>query len=168
MAGRGKLLLLDADVLIDYASTDPTILALVARRIGHLHVVRSVLREVSQITESECVQFGIEIVEPSLAQLLEAGAARPGRLSFNDRLCLNIARDSGWTCVTNDRALRKACGERRVPVWWGLELLLALVREDELDRDAAMGVATAIHESNVRHISAEILERFARKLERLG
>jgi len=44
-----------------------------------------------------------------------------------------------------------------VPVWWGLELMLALVRAGELAPDAALAVARAIHEDNTRHLTAEIL-----------
>lgn len=160
-------LLLDANVLIDYAVTDISVLGLVARRIGRVHVVRSVLEEVRQLGESECDRLGIQIVEPSLEQLLEAGTAEPGRLSFNDRLILIVAHERGWSCVTNDRALRRACGERGVPVRWGLELMLALVRAGDLEADAALAVARAIHESNTRHLTAEVLDRFRRALERI-
>lgn len=167
MATRWELLLVDADVLIDYAVTDVGVLGLAARHIGSVYVVRSVLDEAKQIQQGDCDRLGIQVVEPSLDQLVEAGASPHGRLSFNDRLSLIVAHHSGWTCVSNDRALRKACGERRVPIWWGLELMLALVRVRELDRGAALAVAKAIHESNPRHITAEILERFARELNRL-
>ena len=163
MAARRELLLVDADVLIDYALADVSILGLAARHVGSVHVVRSVLEEVTQLAAGDCDRLGVRVVEPSLDQLLEAGAAR-GRLSFNDRLSLIVARDAAWTCVTNDRALRRACGEHQVPVWWGLELMLALVRVRELEGEVALAVAQAIHASNPRHISAEILERFAQEV----
>jgi hypothetical protein len=54
-----------------------------------------------------------------------------------------------------------------VPVWWGLELMLALVRAGELDPDAALAVARAIHESNTRHLTAEVLDRFTREIVRI-
>lgn len=158
------MLLVDADVLIDYALADANILALAARHIGTIHVVRSVLREVTQLEASDCDRLGIEIVEPSLDQLYLAGETR-GRLSFNDRLNLIVAHDAGWTCVSNDRALRRACSDRHVPVWWGLELMLVLVRLGELDGEAALMVAEAIQACNPHHITAEILERFARAVE---
>ena len=132
MAKGREPLLLDANVVIDYAISDLGVLGLVARHIGHVHVVRSVLDEVEQIQEADCGRLGIAIVEPSLEQLVAAGAAQRDRLSFTDRLSLTVAHDSGWTCVTNDRALRKACGQLEVPVWWGLELMLALIRAGEL------------------------------------
>jgi predicted nucleic acid-binding protein len=161
-----ELLLVDADVLIDYADADVSVLGLVARHVGSVYVVRSVLGEVTQLPENECDRLGLQIVEPTLDQLLEAGEAR-GRLSFNDRLSLIVARDAGWTCVSNDRALRRACAEGRVPVWWGLQLMLALVGVGELERDSALDVARAIHRSNPRHITTEILGRFTRELQRI-
>jgi predicted nucleic acid-binding protein len=162
-----ELLLLDANVVIDYAITDPGVLGLVVRHIGRIYVVRSVLEEVEQIRERDCKRLGIEVVEPSLDQFVAAGSAERARLSFTDRLSLIVAHDSGWTCVTNDRALRRACRERRVPVWWGLQLMLALVRAGELVPAAALAVARAIHEDNTRHLTAEILDRFALEVARI-
>lgn len=168
MATGRELLLLDANVVIDYAIADLGVLGRVARHIGRVHVVRSVLEEVEQVRERDCDRLGIEIVDPSLEQLVAAGgAAQPDRLSFTDRLSLIVAHDSGCTCVTNDRALRRACRERGVPVWWGLRLMLALVRAGELAPDAALAVARAIHEDNTRHLTAEILDRFAREIVRI-
>ena len=165
MATSRELLLIDADVLIDYAVAEVGILSLVTRHVGAVHVVESVLSEAPRLRPSDCDRLGIQIVQPSLDQLLQAGESR-GRLSFNDRLSLVVARDAGWTCVSNDRALRKACGEQHVPVWWGLELMLALVRIRELEAKSALAVAQAIQLSNPRHITAEILERFAREVAR--
>lgn len=167
MAASRELLLLDANVVIDYAISDLAVLGLVSRHLGSVYVVRTVLDEVEQIQEGDCERLGIGIVEPSLEQLVAAGAAQGVRLSFTDRLSLIVADESGWTCVTKDRALRKACRERRVPVWWGLELMLALVRAGELEADAALAVARAIHESNARHLTAEVLERFAGEIARM-
>jgi hypothetical protein len=107
LAKRWELLLVDADVLIDYALADASILGLAARHVGSVHVVRSVLDEVTQLRPSDCSRLGIEVVEPSLDQLLKAAEVR-GRLSFNDRLSLIVAHDQGWTCISNDRALRKS------------------------------------------------------------
>lgn len=75
-----------------------------------------------------------------------------------------VAAEAGWTGVSNDRALRKACAGRKVPVWWGPQLMLELVRAGELDREVALEVAWAIHESNRLPINREIVERFGREL----
>jgi hypothetical protein len=55
-----------------------------------------------------------------------------------------------------------------VPLWWGLELMLALVRVGELEAGDAVAVAAAIRAGNPRHITADILERFAREVARGG
>lgn len=159
-------MVVDANVLIDYVGSNLSILGLVAELVGPIYVPRPILEEVGGLDEAGCARLGIRLAEASTDQLLEAGAGR-GRLSFSDRLCLILARDRSWTCVTNDRALRKACGEISIPVLWGLELMLELVSLRRLTAEAALDVAAAIHRSNPRHITPEILERFERKVSQL-
>ena len=166
MSELRRLLVVDANVLIDYASSDLSVLRRVCEFVGTIHVPRPVLEEVAQLGEADCARLGIHLVEASVEQLLEAGAGH-GRLSFSDRLCLVLARDRNWTCVTNDRALRRACTDISVSVLWGLELMLELVSLQRLTAEAALDIAAAIHRSNPRHITVEILERFERKVSEL-
>ena len=166
MSAPGQSLVVDANVLIDYRAADLTVLQLASRHIGKVHVARQVLREVPRVGADECERLDLKIVDESLEQLLEAGRRR-GRLSFNDHLCLILARDAGSTCVTNDRALRRACEELSVPVLWGLELMIQLTAGHHLAEAAAVTIAKAIRESNPRHISEEILERFSQKLREI-
>lgn len=166
MSKPRRLLVVDANVLIDYASSDLSILGLAGEFVGTIHVPRPVLEEVEQLGETDCARLGIRLVEASVEQLLEAGAGQ-GRLSFSDRLCLVLARDRSWICVTNDRALRRACTDLSIPVLWGLELMLELVSLRRLTVKAALDIAVAIHRSNPRHITAEILDRFERKVSEL-
>ena len=63
MQRKPTVLLADADVLIDYRESDLAILALVARHLGRLAVLPSVLDEVRGVTAEECGRLGIEIVE---------------------------------------------------------------------------------------------------------
>jgi len=162
LGSEGRLLVVDANVLIDYAMADTSILSLASRFVGTIHVPRSILEEVSQLAETDCDRLGLRIVEASLDQIQEA-VRGSGRLSFNDRVCLILARDSGWTCLTNDRALRKACDGMAVPVLWGLELMLELIAAGHLVPETALHVARVIQAANPRHITAEILDRFERK-----
>ena len=159
--------MVDANVLIDYLAADMTVLQLVSRHIGTVHIPRQVLREVPKLGPDECERLNLHIVDESLEQLLEAGQHR-GRLSFHDRLCLILARDAGWACVTNDRALRRACEDHSVPALWGLELMILLAAGHHLTIDAAVTTASAIRRSNPRHITEEILERFSRRLGESG
>lgn len=155
------LLLVDANVLIDFATTDREVLALVVQHIGAVHVPRDVLDEVEQLDEATCADLGLVVVEGTLDQLAEAGGRR-GRLSFADRVCLILARDNGWTCVTNDGRLRRECETAGVPVKWGLQLLLALVDCGAMTPDAAVLVAEAVGRTNP-HMKPEVVVEFARK-----
>jgi rRNA-processing protein FCF1 len=152
----------DANILIDYAVADTSILNLASRFVGTIHIPRSILEEVSQLGETDCDRLDLRIVDASLDQIQEA-VGGSGRLSFNDRVCLILARDSGWTCLTNDRALRKAGDDIAVPVLWGLELMLELIAIGQLTAESALQVARGIQSANPRHITAEILDRFERK-----
>ncbi|MEZ5333629.1 MAG: PIN domain-containing protein [Thermoanaerobaculia bacterium] len=156
------LLLVDANVLIDFVLADRRVLALVAAQLGAVHVPRDVLDEVDQLDEAACAELGLVVVDATVAQLLEAGASR-GRLSFADRVCLVLARDHGWTCVTNDGRLRRTCEAGGVSVMWGLQLLLALLETGVMDPASAIAVATAIGRTNPR-MSPAVVQAFVRKV----
>lgn len=163
VAGR-PVLLADADVLIDYARTDRTILHLVSHHLGRFTVLRQVLDTVDQLTESECEELGLDVIEVPTEMLLEAGR-QSGRLSFEDRLCLLACKANGWLCVTNDRALIRTCSEQGVSVRRGLRLMLDLVAAGHLARRKAMQVALAIHAGNPHHINEAVLAEFRAALE---
>jgi len=167
MTSKRRLLLMDANVLIDYVRTDRSVLGLVYEHVGSVHVLSTVLDEVDGLDEDGCEALGIEVVEPELAQVREA-AARRGRLSVADHLCLLVARERTYACVTNDRALRRACADEGVAVVWGLELMLVLVRGGVLDAAEAVRVARAVHELNPRHITAAVVEEFIRLVTAAG
>ena len=120
------ILLVDANVLIDFVTTEPEVLSLVVTHLGSVHVPRDVLLEVEQLEESTCGALGLEVVDGTLDQLAEA-ATGGGRLSYADRVCLILARDHGWTRVTNDGRLRRECETTGIAVlrgcsssssWW--------------------------------------------------
>jgi rRNA-processing protein FCF1 len=161
--GGGAYLLVDANVLIDYVKAERSILALVARHLGEVRVLSTILAEVDQLDAEECERLGLQVVEPDPAQVV-AAAERRGRLSFQDHLCLLVARERGWTCVTNDGALRRALGENRVPTVWGLELMVELVRIGQLDPGEARAVAETIHTTNPLHIRRSLVEQFAARI----
>ena len=115
-------LLVDANVLIDYVETEIAVLSIASRALAPVYVVREVLREVKRLDSAACERLGIHVLEPELEELA-AAAARRGALSFEDHLCLLVAQARGWTCVTNDGALRRACAAENVAMLWGLELM---------------------------------------------
>ena len=160
-------LLVDANVLVDYQAADLAILSLVSRHVGTVHIVSTVLAEVDGLDESECERLGFRVVEPTLAQATEA-ASPNGRLSFQDRTCLVVCRDNGWTCVSNDKALRRSCDAVGVAVRWGLELMLELVQGGHLPAEDADEAAERIHQANPVFLNATILAAFREKLAALG
>lgn len=106
-------------MVIDYVQADVSVLTLVARHLGGAGLPSPLLREIDQLEAEDCARVGLALLEPTFAQLTEATADRAA-LSFEDWLCLVVARDLDAACVTNDKRLRAACEEEGVPLLWGL------------------------------------------------
>lgn len=160
-------LLVDANVLVDYQAAGLAILSLVSRYVGTVYIVSTVLAEVDGLDATECERLGFCVVEPTLGQAI-AAAPPNGRLSFPDRLCVEVCRDNGWTCVSNDKALRRSCDAVGVSVRWGLELMLDLVQAGQLSAEDAYGAVERIHRANPVFVSGTILATFREKLGVLG
>ena len=159
MQGTPTVLLADADVLIDYRESELAILELVAQHLGRLAVLSSVLDEVRGVTPTQCARLGIEIIEAETERMLRATEVESS-VSFNDRLCLIVCREEGWTCVTNDGALRRLCKRHGVETRFGLGLMADLVEAGVLTRRRAVAVARRIQASNPLHINDRVLNRF--------
>ena len=157
------VLLTDADVLIDYRESEIKILELVVQHMGRVVILAPVLDEVQGVTPAQCAQLGIEVVEVETEQLVRASEVE-SRVSFNDRLCLVACREEGWTCVTNDGALRRLCERHGVATRFGLGLMVDLVAVGALTRRRAMAVARQIQASNPLHINERVLARFVAAL----
>ena len=157
------LLIVDANVLIDYANTDPGVLKLVTSHIAPVHVPSVVLDEVDQLTIEDCSDLGIIIVDEPVDILLSAAEKR-GALSFEDHVCLLLAKERNWTCVSNDKPLHRACTDEEVPVMRGLRLMIDLVGAEQLNKEGALDIAEQIQQSNPKHITAEIIEEFRKKI----
>jgi rRNA-processing protein FCF1 len=152
----------DANVLIDYVRTSPDMLALVAKHLGPVCVEAAIVDEVQQLDRAKCKAIGLSVVQASLQQLTEA-SRRGGPLSFEDKLCLVMARDHGWICLSNDGALRAECLKQGITVAWGLEVMLRLIALDHLDINRALEVAESIHVINPIYITKKILNQFCSK-----
>jgi len=159
-----EILLADADVLIDYVGSDPSVLGLVSEHVGDLFVLAQILRTVRSLSARECKQHRIQVVEADTETLIEAGSRSGGALSFDDWLCFIICRDRCWTCVSNDRALLRECRKARIRVRRGLGLMVELVRTGNLAEARALHVALAIHRQNPHHINEHVIEAFRRAL----
>ena len=159
MAMGQTVLLADADVLIDYRESELDILKLVVQHIGRVVVLASVLDEVRGVTPAQCRQLDIEVVEATTEQLVQASEGE-SRVSFNDYLCLVICLDEGWTCVTNDGALRRLCEHHGVATRFGLGLMVDLVAVGVLTQKRALAIARQIQASNPLHINESVITRF--------
>lgn len=156
-------LILDANVLIDFCKSDRSMLTLIARHIGRVVVALPVLDEVEALGHGDLQTLGLDLVLPETEMLIEAAAGQ-GALSFEDRICLLLAKDRGWTCVTNDTRLRRECESLSIPVLWGLEPLGALVEKKVIESKVALTTALAIQRSNPRFITDEIIRRFKARI----
>ncbi len=161
-----KVLLADANVLIDYRDAELEILALVAQHLAPLVIVSQVLEEVRGLSAETCEQLGINLIEPETEMLLEA-ASGSRRVSFNDQLCFPVCRKEDWTCVTNDRALRKLCQSNGVDSRYGLRLMIDLAQVGALPTQRAIAIAQTIHDKNPLHINTDILSRFSDAISQL-
>ncbi len=159
------VLLADANVLIDYREAGWSALELVGRHVGRIVVIPSVLDEVHGVTAEACAELGIEVVIVQTERMLQAAAIKSS-VSFNDRLCLVTCRAEGWTCVTNDAALRRLCEHHGVKTRYGLGLLIDLVAGGWVTRERAEEIARRMQASNPLHINERIIGRFRAALDR--
>lgn len=159
-------MIIDANVLIDYLRAEEQVLALAGRHLGVVHVVRDVVEEVDDLDDDRCAKLGLKIIEPTTEHLLAAGSHPRTALSFEDRLCLLLAKESGFVCVSNDRALRSACVAETVGVMWGLQLMLRLVDAAAMTEAEAVLAAEAIHAANPAHITSRLVADFRLKAHR--
>jgi len=161
---RPVLLISDACVLIDFCKAGcHDILSLVSRHILPIHVPFVVLKEVDHLDKDKAARIGITVVEVTVTQIQAATAVRGGP-SQQDRLCLIVARDCGGAVWSNDKKLRALCKEHGVTSYWGLEIILLLVKGNHLDGKRAHEAATLIHKIDPHYITTEVLEDFFRKL----
>jgi predicted nucleic acid-binding protein len=159
-APRPAALLLDANVLIDFWLADRTVLPIISAGIAPLRIPLPVLREeVDPAATEDWLSLGVVSVEPATELVARAGVRRPG-LSFHDRICLLLAKENGWTCVTNDRRLRRDCDKERVPVRWGLELVIECVRGGLLSAGAAESIGRALRSASPTFFTQAIFDEF--------
>jgi len=158
-------ILVDANVLIDYCSSNNvrSVLRLIAHQLGPLYVPGPVLSQVHQLSKQQCARLGLILVEPTLEQMVQA-SERPWRLSFEDALCVLLARTNKWTCLTNDRRILQVCSDLSVKTWRGFRPMIELVRTGALDSARAAAAAEDIRRSNPFHITPAIVQDFRRQI----
>lgn len=159
------LLIVDANVLIDYAKTEAGILALCVRHLGPIHVPSVVLDEVEQLDAAGCRRLGLTLIDEPL-EILDEASQKSGALSFQDHVCLALAKANGWVCVSNDKPLHRACEREGVRTLWGLRLMIELAACGALGAEQAKAIALDIHTLNPKHITPAIIDRFDAEIDR--
>ena len=158
-----KHMIMDACVLIDFIKADHMVFKLIAKNVGPICVITPIVEEVDNIDdESELLKLGLVVIEPEFEDA-DLAVSFSGSTSFNDRLCMLTAKRYGFKCITNDKSLRKLCQQEKVPVVWGLELLLKLHRAGGIHGEKAIEIAEAIHKTNPKHITHKIILGFKNK-----
>jgi predicted nucleic acid-binding protein len=158
-------LIVDANVLIDFCVMGRELLTEVHRRIASVHVPAAVVAAVTSISRDEVEALGIVVTDAPLEMLFDAANRAKGHpLAMDDWICLLLAKELAATCVTNDRRLRRECEAHGVDIAWGLSLLLDLVDHGALERERALARVEALHASGTRRVTADVLERFRKRV----
>ena len=160
---NSPMMILDANILIDFCKCDKTIVKLICHYIGQIYLATPVLYEINEIDEDDCREMGIILVEPEL-ELAILAAGEKGPLSFQDKLCFLMAKQNGWTCVTNDKPLRRRCENELVPLFWGIELICILVESGGLPLEQASELILEIKKLNPKYITDIIVENAFKRL----
>lgn len=161
-----KPLLLDANVLIDYAKTDDSILQLATQHLGPIYIPDPVVEEVDELRQDDYDRLGLIIVEPTTHQMF-AAAIQGWTSKMADALCFILAQSNRWICVTSDRRVRKQCIDNGVSTLWGTQLMLELIKIDQLQAEEAITVMQMIQETNP-YIRSAIVEAFTSEARHLS
>jgi hypothetical protein len=97
-------------------------------------------------------ELGLTVIETPLSIPSSPGLSGP------DRACLHFVVSEGWTCIANDKLLRRECKRRGGKVVWGLEMLLKLVSEGQITDARASGIAERIGSINPEITDAILIE----------
>jgi hypothetical protein len=149
----------DANILIDYIDADEDILRELVKYWGIVYVPDRVLAEVHGFTNARAVELGLTIIESPL--LLNN---HPG-LSAQDSICLHFVIQEGWTCIANDKRLRRECLNTGGSVIWGFEMLNLLVGASEITKERALDIVEKITKTNPS-IPPSLLQSFKEMLDR--
>ena len=126
-----------------------------------------VWEEVNDLSDEEAAILGLDIMEPSIAQIYEAANMYGGGLSDEDHMCFIIARDEKAICATNEKPLRQKCEDGGIEVIWGLEMMVQLCEAGKITTNSAEKVAHKIAQENIT-ITEEIITRFIERITRKG
>ena len=149
--------ILDASVLIDYVAADEDVIRELIEYWGIVYVPDRILHEVKSLPNERAGELGLTIIETPLALPIASGLSGP------DRACLHFVVTEGWTCIANDKLLRRECIRKGGKVVWGLEMLHKLVTAGQITAARAKGIAEKIGALNPE-ITEALLGKFEEKL----
>ena len=164
--GQTQPFIVDANVLIDYLDSDLDALSILSRKVSPVNIGRGAFDKVPRLNDTEAARFHIQIITPTLEIMGEAANKR-GSLAYDDHETLLLAKINGWTCITNDKALRRECGTEKVAILWGLEPLRILVTDKFMKAERAITIARTIHANNPMFVTADIIARFESQISQL-
>ena len=140
---------------------------MIAAHLGRVVVSPPVLDEIDGFVADDCANLGLIILNPTLDEYLEAVNHKEPGLSSEDYLCLILTKRLEATCLTNDKALHKACRSQSVSCMCGLRPMLALVDIKVLPPKEALKIAKSIYANNM-YITDAIIGQFEEELARIA
>ena len=147
--------------MLDYLEFAPSILSVTVKKFSQIFIPDVVLLELPKYSQTDIEALGIQIQETPLSYHL---LPLIGPLSFQDRACLMLSQEMGWTCVTNDQRLRKACAHEQVPTLGGFGLLNLLVQNKIISASEGIMAVKAIGKGN-SWISPSLVELVVSQLK---
>ena len=112
-----EILIVDANVLIDFCQTDPSVLTLVVRHVGVVNVAEPVLEEVDQLDRMTAAALGIRVVTPDFECFTRAAQlAQRSPLQFQDWVCLLLAENQANQSRANNSASLECLRHRDLPI----------------------------------------------------
>jgi hypothetical protein len=162
-----RVLLCDANVLIDFCEVDKGILTMVAAHICRVAVLTTTLDMVKPLSAKSCRELKVEVLEPSMEDLVTVGANPTPGLAFDDRVMVHVVLQEGYTCVSNDVKARKYLEGKGSTPLWGLDLLLELVGCEALQARRARAAVRALAGISPTHYGPAVLELFEERLTAL-
>ena len=160
------VLITDSCVLIDYIKSARDALRMLTRMVRFVVPRILLVEEVHDLTVDEAESLGLEVFDAPIEVLGEA-TRMPRPLSNFDWLCLILARDNRWTCVSNDRRLRAQCNSMGVETQWSLDPLLMLVRQKKLTKERAEKIVREMAKQN-RFIGVRVVTAFVSRIRSVG
>ena len=139
-----ELIVSDVNILIDFYETEPKLLRILCSEFT-VKVPQVVLDKVEQISNAKAQELGMEVVDTEYLSIERQGI---GRLSFQDKMCAELAIDLNASCLTNDKLLKNTIENEGLKAYWAMQMILLFVERGLLDKTETFAIADRIFASN--------------------